>query len=372
MVGLPVWLHLLRKHRSTPRPFSSLMFFERRTQSSVRHRRLHYLLLFALRTALLVLIALAFASPYWRTGAAAATGSSGLLVLAIDQSFSMREGDRLARAKSEAAAQLRPGRRAEVVAFANEAHLLTQPTSDVAALRGGIASVEPTDSRGSYGELVRTLRVIADSAREPLEVHLFSDLQKSSMPTAFADLRLPAGARLILHPAAEAAAPNWAVESVVAPRRIYGPDKVRVQATIGGFGTPTARRRVSLVLNGSVLETQEASVAANSRATVEFAKLDAPHGLNRGEVRIDSADGLAADDHYYFAIERADPRAALFVSSGDSRDLLYFRAALEASANAAFRLDGSARQRPRMSTPRGLRSWCSPMPVRCRGLSRRR
>ena len=28
-VGLPVWLHLLRKHRTTPTLFSSLMFFER-------------------------------------------------------------------------------------------------------------------------------------------------------------------------------------------------------------------------------------------------------------------------------------------------------------------------------------------------------
>ena len=26
-VGLPVWLHLLKKHRSEPQPFSSLMFF---------------------------------------------------------------------------------------------------------------------------------------------------------------------------------------------------------------------------------------------------------------------------------------------------------------------------------------------------------
>ncbi len=49
-VGLPVWLHLLRKHKTTPLPFSSLMFFERRTQSSVKHRRLQYLLLFARRT----------------------------------------------------------------------------------------------------------------------------------------------------------------------------------------------------------------------------------------------------------------------------------------------------------------------------------
>ena len=39
-LGVPVFVHLLRRHVTTPRPFSSLMFFERGTQSSTRHRRL--------------------------------------------------------------------------------------------------------------------------------------------------------------------------------------------------------------------------------------------------------------------------------------------------------------------------------------------
>ena len=62
-VGLPVWLHLLRKHKTTPLPFSSLMFFEKRTQSSIKHRRLRYLLLFAARALLVLLLVLAFAHP---------------------------------------------------------------------------------------------------------------------------------------------------------------------------------------------------------------------------------------------------------------------------------------------------------------------
>jgi len=46
-------------------PFSSLMFFERRTQSSIKHRRLRYLILFALRSLLFVLLALAFWTWMW-------------------------------------------------------------------------------------------------------------------------------------------------------------------------------------------------------------------------------------------------------------------------------------------------------------------
>src|SRR5215471_4224509 len=47
-VGLPIWIHLLKRHKTEPTPFPSLMFFEQREQSSVKHRRLEYLLLWAL------------------------------------------------------------------------------------------------------------------------------------------------------------------------------------------------------------------------------------------------------------------------------------------------------------------------------------
>ena len=57
-VGLPVWIHLLKKHRTDPRLFPSLMLFEKREQSSVKHRRLDYIVLFLLRAAMLVLLAL--------------------------------------------------------------------------------------------------------------------------------------------------------------------------------------------------------------------------------------------------------------------------------------------------------------------------
>ena len=67
-IGLPIYIHLLRRHMVPPQPFSSLMFFERGTQSSTRHRRLRYLLLFSLRTALLLLLVLAFANPFIRRG----------------------------------------------------------------------------------------------------------------------------------------------------------------------------------------------------------------------------------------------------------------------------------------------------------------
>jgi hypothetical protein len=339
-VGLPVWLHLLKKHKTTPLPFASLMFFERRTQSSIKHRRLQYLLLLALRTLVLALLALAFARPFLQSRLAALAGGPKLTVLAIDNSFSMRQDDRLARAKREAAqvaAKLGAGDKLQVLAFGSQVHVM----GDSAA---AIQPIEPTDTRSSYAELSRALRSIAQtraqSARMPVEAHLFSDMQKSSLPANFADLRLGDSVRLIAHPVADRRAANFAVESVNAPRRVYGSGKARVEATIAGYGTEQARRRVSLVLNGREIDSKSVDVPAGGRAAAEFLPADLPFGLNRGEIRIDSGDNLPGDDRFYFSVERAEARRVLFVHEArNQRDALYFRTALEAAAESAYALD---------------------------------
>src|SRR5580700_469490 len=118
-VGLPIWIHLLKRHRTDPRLFPSLMLFEKREQSSVKHRRLEYLLLFALRVAMLVLLALLFANPFINRFIPPSE-SNKIAVIAIDRSFSMRAGDRLARAKQEAldvVSGLKPGHQAQVISL---------------------------------------------------------------------------------------------------------------------------------------------------------------------------------------------------------------------------------------------------------------
>src|SRR5947209_4404277 len=205
-VGLPLWIHLLRQYRSTPHPFSSLMFFEQRTQSSIKHRRLRYLALLALRIALLILLALAFANPFVRRTVAGVTGRKTIL-FAIDNSFSTRFGDHLARAKQDARdaiGQVRSGEKAQVLAIGSQVHYLTQLTDDPGVLRTAVDSIQPGDERSSLGEFARALRTMAQDAKGPLEVHFFSDMQKSSMPPAFADLQLGNNTNLILDAITEA------------------------------------------------------------------------------------------------------------------------------------------------------------------------
>jgi hypothetical protein len=351
-VAVPMYLHLLRRHTTTPHPFSSLMFFERRTQTSTRQRRLRYLLLLSLRMAVLLLLAFAFASPYINRPVANASGDK-LMLIAVDNSFSMRAGSRLADAKREAITVLdarNPSERAQVLALGSEVHVLTQPVQDLSALRAAVQSIEAGDSRGSFGELAGALRGIAENVRTPIELHLFSDMQKSGMPSNFAEMALPANVSLVLHPVVKNAALNWTVESVNAPGQVWDPKKARVEAVVAGYQTPVATRNVSLVVNGKVIATRNIEIPANGRATVEFPSLDVPYGFSRCEVRIDSADSFAADDDYLFAVQRTDPQRVLFVhQSSDSRSPTYFGAALAAAAESAFQLD--------TTTPERAASW---------------
>ncbi|HUB83506.1 MAG TPA: BatA domain-containing protein [Bryobacteraceae bacterium] len=339
-IGLPIWLHLLRRHKTTPLPFSSLMFFEKRTQSSIKHRRLRYIVLFALRTLLILLIVLAFARPFVQQHIPPRTRSNEVTVVAIDNSLSMSAGRRLADAKAAAkslVASLKPGERAEVLTFGSRVQVLSEVTDDHAPLNAAIDSIQPSDSRTSFAELSRSARSIAQSLKLPLNVQLYSDMQQTGMPSNFNDLRLNADVKLETHPVVTKEEPNFTVENVVAPRRVFDNKKTRVLATIAGFGVHKDMRAVTLSLNGRTVESKNVEVPDIGRATVEFDSLDVPYGLNKGEVRIDSADSLPADDVFYFSVERADPRPALFVHDADGNGgLLYFKTALEAAGQSAF------------------------------------
>ena len=341
-VAVPLYLHLLRRHTTRPQPFGSLMFFEQRTQSSIRHRRLRYWLLLTLRVALLLLLVLAFANPFITKHVASAANSKLMLVV-IDHSFSMRAGSRLADAKREAESLLDsrpPSERAQVMALGSQLETLTQPTQDPVALRSAIESVGPSDTRGSFGELAHGLHSLAETAHVPIELHLFSDMQKSNMAANFEDMVLPANVTLELHAVATTPTPNWAVESVNAPGQVWDPQKARVQAVIAGYNTPAAKRTVSLVVNGKTIDTRSLNVAANGRATVEFLSLPVPYGFSKCEVRIDSVDSLPADDASLFAVERTDPQHVLFLHEAtDSRSGLYFGDALSAATESAFNME---------------------------------
>ena len=346
-LGVPVFVHLLRRHVTVPRPVGSLMFFERGTQSSTKHRRLKYLLLFSLRAALLLFLVFTFANPFVRRLSSDPAGR--LLVIVLDHSFSMRAGTRFTVARQQAMALLaaRPaGQRAQIIALGGSVQVLTQPITDAAQLRAALDTIQPGDGHASFGELARTLHSLREGSHQPADVHLFTDLQKSAMPPAFADMVLPSETTLVLHAVVRSAPSNWTVSSVAAPAEladIHDPRVSRARATITGFNTPAAMRTVSLLMEDRVVATRRVDVPANGSATVDFSPLEVNYGFTRCSIRVDGGDAFATDNLRRFTVRRSDPQKVLFLhNAGDTRSELYYGTALAAAARASFILQSTS------------------------------
>jgi hypothetical protein len=271
----------------------------------------------------------------------------------------MRAGTRFADARQQALAALAArthAQKAQIMALGGQLEVLTQPIADDAQLRAALASIQPGDGRANFGDLGRALRARAESDRTPIDLALFSDMQRTAMPANFADMVLPANVTLQLHPVAEGAPPpNWTVESISAPAQLADPKdpkRSRVEAVVAGFNTPAAIKIVSLVINGKVAATRKVNIPANGRATVDFAPLDVGYGFNRCAIRVEAGDAFPADDASLFVVRRSDPARVLFVhAANDNRSSVYFGAALESAVPGSFVLQSMSSEETRDLDP---------------------
>ena len=299
-------------------------------------------MLFALRCALVLLVVLAFANPYIRK--ATEDANFRLLLIVLDRSFSMRAGTRFGDAKQQALALLagKPhGQKAQVMSLGGQLEMRTAAITDDAQLQAALENIQPSDGHANFGELGQAMRSLAETEHGPIELHLFSDMQRTAMPSNLAEAVLPNNVELVLHPVADGRTPaNWTVESVEAPATLSDPKDPthsRVRVVIAGFGTPAATKPVSLLVNGKTIATQKIDVPAGGRATLEFAPLDVGYGFNHCEVRVEGEDAFPADDTSVFAVRRSDPERVLFVhAADDTRSALYFGSALSAATQGSF------------------------------------
>lgn len=107
-IGLPVLLHLIRQTSKEKQVFSSLIFLGNSAPKLTKRRRVEHLLLLALRCLAILLLAFAFARPFFKqsiTAAASAESPKRVMVL-IDTSASMRRQGAWEHAQKEAAAAL--------------------------------------------------------------------------------------------------------------------------------------------------------------------------------------------------------------------------------------------------------------------------
>src|SRR3954469_18395627 len=97
LAAVPIVLHLLKREPEARVKFAAVRMLKRAPVEYTEKRHLRELLLLALRITALVLLALAFARPFFASGAA--LGASGVTVVALDTSYSISTPNRFERAK---------------------------------------------------------------------------------------------------------------------------------------------------------------------------------------------------------------------------------------------------------------------------------
>jgi hypothetical protein len=141
--AVPLLLHMLERHTEQRVPFAAVALLKGAPVEHTARRRLREWLLLALRAGALVLLAVAFARPFF--GTASAT-SARLTVVAIDTSLSMSAPARVVRARQlagDAIRQAPAGDDVAVMAFADRAEVIVQPTPDRGAATSAVDAVMP-------------------------------------------------------------------------------------------------------------------------------------------------------------------------------------------------------------------------------------
>jgi aerotolerance regulator-like protein/VWA domain-containing protein len=327
-IGLPLWLHRLSSTNPNKQKFSSSMFLEPGEPRRVLAKNLQYLLLLALRIAVLVLLALAFAQPaLWRKPQAAAAGGARLHLIVLDGSASMGDDGRWERARAAARDvidRLSGDDRGQVVVAGRQFEVLGAATGDASVLRQAVNTVEPGVFRLDYGQLMRSIDALLRGAELPVVIDLVTDIQQSGLPTRFGELAPRRAAEVAIHDVSGGKADNWTIES-------FGGSALtgELEASVHSFAATDAHKTVRLTLNGKAVGEQPVDIPAGGRVQARFAALELASGPNRVTVSLEPGDDLKADDQRYLVLKRPQPRSVLLVSADQrGRGALYLSSAL--------------------------------------------
>jgi von Willebrand factor type A domain/Aerotolerance regulator N-terminal len=325
--AVPIVLHLLKREPEPRVKFAFVRLLRQAPVEDTEKHRLRELLLLALRVATLVLLALAFARPFFATGAAAR--SAGATIVALDTSASMSAPGRFERARQLAREALdrASGDLVGVVTFADEADVAARPTSDRVLAAAAIDRAAPGFGATRYRSGLATASeqlMAATGGRGTIVI--VTDLQASGWDEGDR-AAVPADARVQVVDAGELP-PNIAV---TAARALND----RIVATVHNSGPRGRDVRAHLTIDGRAAGDATASLGPDDSGDVVFPVT--PRGL-AASVTVDDPGGNAADDVRYVALAGSVRPSVLLVTSNGSaeHDAFYVQRALAAGSRSAY------------------------------------
>ncbi len=178
LIALPLWLHRLQAQNSERKAFSSVMLLEAARQQVHVRKKFKYLVLLALRTAFIVLLAISFTKPFISVAPDSIIATAaGTQLIVVDTSVSMGRAGVFEQARTQA-------RRAiddapadallQVLAAENTLQIGSKLTNDKTTQRSAVAALTVSALRLDYGEVMGAIERFAASLPPPVTVHFVS------------------------------------------------------------------------------------------------------------------------------------------------------------------------------------------------------
>jgi hypothetical protein len=360
-IAVPILLHLLKREPDARLKFSAVKMLRQAPVEHTRRRRLNELLLLLLRVTALLLLAIAFARPFF--GGEAALASSGVTVVALDTSLSLAAPGQFERARELArrAVERAPsGNRVGVLTFADTPNAVAAPSADRALAIAAIDAASPGFGGTRYGSAL-------DAAVDMLEgrtgtIVVVTDMQSSGW-TARDRAAIPESARLEIADVGPPP-PNLAVIAA----RAAGD---RVIAAVRNAGGQTRDARVQLTIDGRAAGQAAATIEPGQTAEVVL-----PAGRGRDAVvTVEDRDGVQGDNSRYLVLDTAARPAVLVMTGGGDleRDAFYLGHALTAAGadGAAFDVEAVAGAQLQTWDGARLNRYAAVILASTRGLERR-
>jgi len=312
LLGLlaPWLLHRLNERNAPVQDFPSDQFLEQTNSMRARQKKLRYLRLLALRLLALALLCLLFAQPLFKRWNLLSGEVQQLHMLVVDQSFSMRAGERWPQAQrlfAEAVDEIPAQMPLQLIGVDGAAVPRVDRTQDRAAIQAGMQSLEPGYSTFEYATLMRQLSALAERQDLPVQVHLFTDMQANAMPVRLNDLRADTLSGLRIHNVSDVATANATVTANVIP---VDDSRFSIEATVRRYGEVEQFGPQRVMLEAPGEDPLELPVAAEGdSAEVTFENLIWPNTDQalRYTVTLLPGDDLAADDSVELPVQAVLP-----------------------------------------------------------------
>jgi hypothetical protein len=293
-IALPLALHLLRRRVTRTVPFPALRFLK---TNHPRDRRQNFYrrLVLALRCLVLALLAAAFARPFFGQPA---SSSARAIVVVIDNSFSLRTGDRWPDLKSwtrRELANLAPGDSVGLLLMNPRPSWLVPPTRDTTGVLAALDDLQPgwETTRAEPALRLAADTLAASSARSRKLIYL-GDHQSLGWAGADFARRLPAGITAVF-PEKPAASPAQQ-SGLQSPALQPAGDTVSASVIVRHFG-PAVRTNLRLFAGDAKtpLHIESLDLAADETRPVRVTLPAATLSTDWIRFELDP-DALPADD----------------------------------------------------------------------------